>query len=117
MDHKILLNVLNKTYGIKGRAIDWVQDCKTRILVNETISQDKKLPFSVPQGSCAGPILYNLYASTLEDTMQTYDVHLIGYANDHTIYSSFSVKSKKDEQNCLKNVKNLSRRNEILVEQ
>ena len=74
VDHTILLNVLNETYGIKASASKWVEDYlkdrSTKVKINNTVSADKKLPFSVPQGSCAGPVFNNLHASTLGDTIQ-----------------------------------------------
>lgn len=108
VDHNTLLQVLETTYGIKGGALQWFADYlqgrKTRILINNTLSRDKELPFSVPQGSCAGPVLYNLYASTLENSIKHLNMNIIGYADDHTLYDSFAASSRSDEINCINNL-------------
>ena len=105
VDHAILLKILENTYGIKGGALQWFRDYlqnrQTRVLIRDTMSEDKDLPFSVPQGSCAGPVLYNIYASTLEGTIKNFKTELIGYADDHTIYDSFSANSRTQEQSCM----------------
>ena len=36
----------------------------TVVTIGDTRSKEINLPFSVPQGSCAGPVLYSAYAST-----------------------------------------------------
>ena len=58
-------------------------------------SIEKSLSFSVPQGSMAGPVLYNAYASTLEVVSPSIDLHC--FANDHIIKDSF--KPIPDEEN------------------
>ena len=59
------------------------------------------LPFSVPQGSCAGPVLYSAYASTLQEVMNEKDelpkeskpIELHGFVDDHAYKRSFAAKS------------------------
>ena len=51
-------------------------------------STEKSLSFSVLQGSVAGPVLYNAYASTLEKVVSP-SIDLHGFANDHMIKDSF----------------------------
>ena len=57
-------------------------------MVENMYSTEKSLSFSVPQGSVASPILYNAYASTLEDVVST-PIDLHGFADDYTIKDSF----------------------------
>ena len=46
------------------------------------------MAFSVPQGSCAGPVLYILYASTMQEEIpENIDLH--GYADDHALKTRF----------------------------
>jgi hypothetical protein len=48
------------------------------------------MPFSVPQGSVAGPVAFTCYASTLEDALPSDEgINIIGYADDHTIYCTY----------------------------
>ena len=46
------------------------------------------LSFSAPQGSVAGPVVYNAYASTLEEVVSP-PIDLHGFADDHMIKDSF----------------------------
>ena len=71
VDHNILLEVLNKKFGIEGTPLQWfssylrLRSCKVNIGSN--YSNEKQLQFSVPQGSCAGPTAYLAYASTMRE--------------------------------------------------
>ena len=55
--------------------------CKVNI--NKSYSTPRELPFSVPQGSCAGPVLYSVYALTIQHTIINDQISLYGYADDH----------------------------------
>ena len=57
-------------------------------MVEDVYSTEKSLSFSVPQGSAAGPVLYNAYASTLEEVVSP-QINLHGIADVHTIKHSF----------------------------
>ena len=59
-------------------------------MVENVYSAEKSLSFSVPQGSVVGPVLYNAYASTLEEVVSS-PINLHGFANDHTIKYSFKL--------------------------
>ena len=69
VNHSLLLKVLSQMYSIKGTALKWfdscLSDCSVCVQINNSVSQELDLPFSVPQGSCAGPILFNIYISIL----------------------------------------------------
>ena len=57
VNHSLLLKVLNKTYSIKGTALRWfdfyLSDCSVCVQINNSVSHELDLPFSMPQGSCA----------------------------------------------------------------
>ena len=57
-------------------------------MVENVCSTEKSLSFPVPQGSVAGPVLYNAYASTLEDVVSP-PIDLHDFADDHIIKHSF----------------------------
>ena len=66
VDHDILLSVLENKFGIKDVALRWFESYLRPRSCNVSISSaEKQLPFSMPQGSCAGPSLFLAYASTL----------------------------------------------------
>ena len=92
VDHAILLDVLNKKFGVHNIALKWFNDylsfrsCK--VSLHGVHSKEHQLPFSVPQGSVVGPVLYNAYASTLQHVVQS-PIKLYGFADDHIIKDSF----------------------------
>ena len=59
VDHGILLDIMNKQFGVSGTALKWsnsylhLRDCK--VTVNGSYSTSRPLNFSVPWGSLAGP--------------------------------------------------------------
>ena len=69
VDHNVLLEVLHKCFGIDGTALEWFHNYLSsrffKVNIGDTCSNLKELNFSVPQGSCAGPNLFNAYSSTL----------------------------------------------------
>ena len=71
VDHGILLEVLNKKFGIEGTPLQQFssyrrpRSCKVNIDLN--YSNEKQLQFSIPQGSCASPTAYLAYASTMRE--------------------------------------------------
>ena len=80
--------------------------CKVNI--HNANSEDKELCFLVPQGSCAGQVLYSAYASTLQEVVPL-DLH--GYANDHWVKTNFKpvpdceAKAIADTEWCLTDIK------------
>ena len=69
VDHDILLMVLANMYGIGGLALEWFKDYlrnrTMQVLVGNSVSEAVSIPFSIPQGSCADPVLNNMYSSTM----------------------------------------------------
>ena len=113
VDHGILLNVLQNKFGISGNALSWfksyLQPRFCRVNIHNANLEDKELNFLVPQGSCAGPVLYSAYASTLQEVVPL-DLH--GYANDHGLKTNFipvpecKAKAIADTEKCLTDIKN-----------
>ena len=69
VDHSVLLNVLHNQFGITGKALNWydtyLRPCQCYVEITGSRSQPRLIDFSVPQGSCAGPVLNSVYASIL----------------------------------------------------
>ena len=67
VDHNILLDVLLNQYGIEGKVPNWFDMylrphfCQVDINRARARSSIQSLDFSVPQGGCAGPMLYIVY--------------------------------------------------------
>ena len=64
MDHHILLDVLNMKFNIKIVALEWfsnyISSRSCKVIIEDVHSTEKPLSFSVPQGSVAGQVLYNV---------------------------------------------------------
>ena len=93
VNHKILLEVLNKYYGIQGLALQWIGSYLTNrqfhVHIEDKFSEVKSVDFSVPQGSILGPICFTCYASTLQELFINHN-SLSRYADDHSFIKSFS---------------------------
>ena len=116
VDHNILLDVLIKRFGIQGTTYDWFKsflfDRQLKVLINNTSSTLQTLNCGVPQGSCVGPILYSIYASTITEIIKKHLPECMGYADDHALYLSFSCNDPSSKlraitnmQNCLSDIK------------
>ena len=95
VDHDILLQVLKNQYGIDKKALNWydsyLRPRSCMVQVKGSTSTLQPLEFSVPQGSCGGPVLYSAYASTLRLVVSPH-LNLNGFADDHSINISFKAK-------------------------
>ena len=100
VDHEVLLSVLNAKFGMGGKALHWfntyLQPRKCKVNVGSDYSKEKDLTFSVPQGSCAGPVLYLAYASTMQEIIPK-EIDLHGYADDHALKNKFNPTKKGEE--------------------
>ena len=73
---------------MQNTALQWFdsylrpRSCK--VSVHSVHSKEHQLPFLVPQGSVAGPVLYNAYASTLQQVVKS-PIKLHGFTDDHAI--------------------------------
>ena len=115
VDHTILLNILNAKYGILGQAPKWFDNYlhprSFEVAIEDNYSKPKDLEVSIPQGSCAGANIFNLYCSTLHEVIPE-DLTLSGFADDHSVRKEFKAGSTEQESNtvqtletCMLNVK------------
>ena len=67
VDHEILLNIMNCTFGESGTALNrfssYLQSRSQCITVNCMVSDQFALDQRVPQGSCPGPVEFTEYSS------------------------------------------------------
>ena len=77
-----------------------------QVLIGNSVSEAVGIPFFVPQGSCTGPVLYNMYFSTMDKLTLGYLVNLLGYTDDKTLYNTFNLNSKGDEDSKRHNMEN-----------
>ena len=108
VNNSIMISVLERRFGITNNAPKWFHEylCDRSIVVeiNGTISSELALPFSVLQGTCASPVLFNLYISTLYQTLQDQGSgsEMIGYADDTSVYKSYSADIAEKESATVK---------------
>ena len=74
VDHAILLGILNNKYGITEQTLKWFDSyLRPRsfkvVIDNKHYSKEHNLEVSVPQGSCAGANIFNLYCSPVQDVV------------------------------------------------
>ena len=102
-----------------GKALEWFQSYlegrKCKVNVGTSYSRDHDLNFSVPQGSCVGPVAYSAYASTIQEAVNPSEfaantevsaysepnlnhIDLHGYVDDHGIKRSFIPKPLQEKQ-------------------
>ena len=115
VNHNILINLLHETFGLGDKALRWFQSylenrfCKVKI--GKDYLEKKSLDFSVPQGSCVGPVLYLSYAASISDVVSDVSdegdprpISIIGFADDHAMKKSFIPTLEDDEDVCIANL-------------
>ena len=94
VDHDLLLVILRSHFGVDGTPLDWIKSYldhrSFQVQVGTALSQAIEVPYAVPQGSLLGPVLFICYISTLSDIIQDTSASMLGYADDHAVYKSFS---------------------------
>jgi hypothetical protein len=89
IDIPILIRLLQNDFGITGTPLKWVESYLTnrtmKVQIENSTSDSELLKFGVPQGSCAGPVLFTMYIAALNRVVKKYPASLYGYADDHKI--------------------------------
>ena len=97
VDHFILLNRLESSFGITSKAISWLKTyltCRTQsVVMNNKQSKTLKVKYGVPQGSVLGPLLFNLYINPVYSIIERHAVCYHAYADDLQIFFPFESKS------------------------
>ena len=107
VDHEVLVDVLSTRFGVSGSAYNWfssyLRPRSCLVEIKNLRSSERSLEFSVPQGSCGGPVLYLAYASSLQTEIPA-SVRLNAFANDHSLNYAFKANNREQEaetMNCL----------------
>jgi hypothetical protein len=92
VDHGILLQRLQASFGIDGTALEWIGSFLTgrtqAVAFQGVISAYKLLRFGVPQGSVLGPLLFLLYTADVASVALRHGVSVHSYADDTQLYAS-----------------------------
>ena len=87
VDHQLLLNILQNKYRISGSALRWLKSFITgrsqRVRVGDGLSDVLVVLFGVAQGSVLGPLLFNLYCSSIDAVFKSCGFDSMGYADDN----------------------------------
>lgn len=106
LDHNILLNRFQNSFGITGIAHHWVtsylKDRSQSIIINGQPSIPKILEFGVPQGSVLGPKMYIMYTKTLGQLISKHSLDYHMYADDTQLYLTFKKKDIVCQENAIK---------------
>ena len=124
----MLLARLQSKLGVRGIALEWFRSylCNRsqRVAVNGVFSRPFLVNSGVPQGSCLGTLLFNIYVSSLFDTIEKHQPTVHSYADDFQLYLSFrpSCGTGVSEecvavamQNCLSDIKSWARLNSLML--
>ena len=102
VDIEVMLAVLEKSYGVQDMVLTWCKSYLTktqaRVKIKHELSEKSDINFSVTQGSVLGPILFNLYVSTLSYDIRDLPLQLSGYADDHEAHNTFNANSREEEE-------------------
>ena len=98
VDHEVLLDLLSTRFGVSRSAYSWfssyLRPRSCLIEIENSRSSERSLEFSVLQGSCGGPVLYTVYASSLQTEIPA-SVRLNAFADDHSLNYAFKVNNRE----------------------
>ena len=67
VDHSILVNRLETSFGFSGSVLSWLESFLSRrtqqVVLNNTVSDVAEVRTGVPQGFVLGPLLFLLYSA------------------------------------------------------
>ena len=85
---RFFLEIFRLPFGTSGIALEWfrnyLNNTDMKMKIGKTYSERKELSFSVPQGSCSGANLFNLYCDTIREVVYL-SLNLLAHADDHAI--------------------------------
>ena len=93
VDHGILLRRLESRFGIRGKALEWMESYVTgrhqAVLIDGYVSSHVPLRYGVAQGSVLGPIVFTLYTSPLHDLICAFGINCHFFSDDTQLYKVF----------------------------
>ena len=94
VDHTILLQRLEVSFGIRDSVLAWFRsyllDRMQFVRLNGSCSSIRPVRFGVPQGSVLGPILFLLYTFDVPRLIESHGLSSHSYADDVQLYGHCS---------------------------
>ncbi|CAC5366199.1 unnamed protein product [Mytilus coruscus] len=101
VDHKILLERLNYSFGVSDSALSWIEsylkDRTQRVAIGTKQSDDLRLQYGVPQGSVLGPKLYCMYSKPVGEICRRHKMLYHSYAYDTQSYQVIKPEGDWDD--------------------
>ena len=122
VDHDILLNRLDTSYGIRSTSRQWLTaylSFRTQRRYNGSASPVEITHFGVPHGSVLGPLLFFLYTADLHLTATRHGFRSHYYADDSQLYISCSPDEAQQSRTrertikCIADIKAFMRSNRL----
>ena len=86
INHRLLLQKLQQTYGINQSLLLWLESYLSnrgvKVRVRDGESDQCSLHIGIPQGSILGPLLFILYTKSLETVVKKYGISMHFYADE-----------------------------------
>ena len=126
VNHEILLESMTSKLGIGGTVLSWfcsyLSGRSQRVAVDYKLSKSFHLDCGVPQGSCLGPLLFNIYCSSLIDIVEVHLPEFHSYADDSQLYLSFSPSNSLCQdaavsamEACIADIKKWTQHNSLML--
>ena len=123
IDHDILLNRLEKRFGLFGTPLSWIMSYlshrKQFVSVGNNTSNEESINRGVPQGSVLGPLLFSLYTSEIEDLFIAHSMDAMIYADDTQFYIALKDTNRSESlqrlQHCIDDIRSWSTLNKLVL--
>ena len=108
-------------FSIGGSVLQWftsyLSDRSQYVSINSVNSEKHKLWCGVPQGSVAGPLLFIMFTTPLQDIVSAHNISCMAYADDMQLYITFDAVDRSSAirrmENCLNDVRSWALQNKL----
>ena len=104
VDLQKLLKILEHKIGLKGTVLTWFKsfllERKQKVKIGGIVSEVLLTLYGVPQGSVLGPVLFNIYVSSLSNVMKDAGMLSSSYADDTNTRIKLSLQFQYHNISC-----------------